>query len=117
PSWTLRHRLLRVPGVAHVPIWGERLQLLQVQTDPQRIRAADASIDQVMEVTSHALDSGILKFSNGTFVRTGGFLDTPAQRLNVQHVLPITSAGDLAQVVVDPREGNPLRLGDVADVK
>ncbi|MCU1450039.1 MAG: acriflavin resistance protein, partial [Acidimicrobiales bacterium] len=115
--WTIRNRLLRVPGVANVPIWGERLQILQVETDPQKLRAQDVSLDQVMEVTSHALDSGILKFSNGTFVGTGGFLETPVQRLNVQHVLPITSADDLAQVVVDPREGAPLRLGDVADVQ
>src|SRR5689334_9344972 len=34
--WTIRARLLRVPGVANVPIWGERLQMLQVQVDPAR---------------------------------------------------------------------------------
>ena len=32
--WKIRARLLRVPGVANVPIWGERLEMLQVQVDP-----------------------------------------------------------------------------------
>ena len=115
--WTIRNRLLRVPGVANVPIWGERLQLLQVQTDPAKLKAQDVSLEKVMDATSLALDSGILRFTNGQFVGTGGFLDTPAQRLNVRHVLPITSPQDLAQVVVDEREGQPLRLADVATVQ
>src|SRR6266498_4518742 len=33
--WTIRARLLRVPGVANVAIWGERLQLMTVQVDPK----------------------------------------------------------------------------------
>src|SRR4029453_16302015 len=36
--WTVRARLLRVPGVANVAIWGERLKMLQVQVDPQRLQ-------------------------------------------------------------------------------
>src|SRR3954466_63685 len=75
--WTVRNRLLRVPGVANVPIWGERLQLLQVQTDPEKLKAQEVSLEKVMDATSLALDSGILKFTNGQFVGTGGFLDTP----------------------------------------
>src|SRR5437588_11742345 len=115
--WTIRNRLLRVPGVANVPIWGERLQLLQVQTDPERLKGHNVSLENVMDATSLALDSGILRFTNGQFVGTGGFLDTPQQRLNVQHVLPITSPSDLAQVVVDEKDGQPIRLADVAQVK
>ena len=32
--WTIRARLLRVPGVANVAIWNERLQLMTVQVQP-----------------------------------------------------------------------------------
>ena len=38
--WKIRARLLRVPGVANVAIWGERLQQQQVQVDPRAV--ADA---------------------------------------------------------------------------
>jgi CzcA family heavy metal efflux pump len=113
--WTIRARLLRVPGVANVPIWGERLQMLQVQAEPERMKAHDVSLDQVMSTTADALDVGLLKFSNGAVVGTGGFIDTPNQRLGVKHVLPITTPEDLARVPVAEREGKPpLRLGDVA---
>ena len=115
--WKIRARLLRVPGVANVPIWGERLQMLQVQVQPERMAAHDVSLEQVMETTAAALDVGLLKFSNGAVVGTGGFIDTPNQRIGVQHVLPITTPADLARVPVEGRpDGRPLRLGDVAKV-
>jgi CzcA family heavy metal efflux pump len=114
--WNIRARLLRVPGVANVPIWGERLQMLQVQAEPEKMRAHDVSLEQVMEATADALDVGLLKFSNGAVVGTGGFMDTPNQRLQVRHVLPIATPKDLSQVIVERQGGKPLRLGQVARV-
>ncbi|HEX8930906.1 MAG TPA: efflux RND transporter permease subunit [Actinomycetota bacterium] len=114
--WNIRARLLRVPGVANVPIWGERLRMLQVQAEPEKMRAHDVSLEQVMETTSDALDVGLLKFSNGAVVGTGGFVDTPNQRLQVRHVLPIATPKDLSQVVIEQQGGKPLRLGQVARV-
>jgi CzcA family heavy metal efflux pump len=114
--WTIRARLLRVPGVANVPIWGERLQMLQVQVEPERMRAHHVSLDEVMETTANAVDVGLLKFSNGAVVGTGGFVDTPNQRLGVRHVLRIRTPKDLAEVTIGERKGKPLRLGDVATV-
>jgi CzcA family heavy metal efflux pump len=114
--WTIRARLLRVPGVANVPIWGERIQMLQVQAEPDKMKAHNVSLEQVMETTADALDVGLLKFSNGAVVGTGGFMDTPNQRLQVRHILPITTPKDLGQVVVGQRNGKPLRLNEVAQV-
>jgi CzcA family heavy metal efflux pump len=114
--WNIRARLLRVPGVANVPIWGERLRMLQVQAEPEKMRAHDVSLEQVMETTADALDVGLLKFSNGAVVGTGGFVDTPNQRLQVRHILPIATPKDLSQVVIEQQGGKPLRLGQVARV-
>ncbi|HVF15199.1 MAG TPA: efflux RND transporter permease subunit, partial [Acidimicrobiales bacterium] len=55
--WTIRQRLLRVPGVANVPIWGERIQMLSVRVDPERMAAHNVSLQTVMETTADALDS------------------------------------------------------------
>jgi Cu/Ag efflux pump CusA len=114
--WKIRARLLRVPGVANVAIWGERLEMLQVQVEPERLRAHDVSLEQVMNVTADSLDAGLLQFSEGGFIGTGGWIDTPEQRLGVRHVLPIVTPDDLAQVPIEKRNGEVLRLGDVADV-
>ena len=115
--WKIRARLLRVPGVANVPIWGERLKMIQVQVDPQRLRKLDLPLDDVMASTADALDAGLLQFSDGAVIGTGGWIETEENRLAVRHVLPIFTPEDLAQVVIEERNGEPLRLGDVATVK
>ncbi len=102
--------------MANVAIWGERLEMLQVQVEPERLRAHDVSLEQVMNVTADSLDAGLLQFSEGGFIGTGGWIDTPEQRLGVRHVLPIVTPDDLAQVPIEKRNGEVLRLGDVADV-
>lgn len=60
----------------------------------------------------------MLAYANGGHaVGTGGFVETANQRLTVQHKLPITSAEDMAEVVVEEKDGKAQGLGDVADVK
>ena len=113
--WKIRARLLRVPGVANVAIWGERLQQLHVQVDPSRMQDHGVSLEQVMETTADSLDAGLLKFSSGAVIGTGGFLGTPNQSLAIRHVLPIVTPKDLADVAVKGAS-EKVRLGDVANV-
>ena len=119
----IKPRLLGVPGVANVAIWGQRERQLQVQVDPERLRSLGVSLLDVIETTGNALVGLAADFLEASTPGTGGFIDTPNQRLGVQHVLPIKTADDLAQVPVevgnsDDASGSeqPLRLGDVATV-
>ncbi len=117
--WKIRARLLNVPGVANAPIWGERIKMPQMQVDLERMRAYDVSLNEVMDVTSSALDVGLLMYSEGSVIGTGGFIDTPNQRLGIQSTLPVLTPDTLAQVPIYDRkklDGTPLRLGDVGDV-
>jgi len=114
--WKIRARLLRVPGVANVPMWGERIKAYEVEAEPQKLASAGVSLDSLMEVTSQALDAGLLKFAEGGFIGTGGFIDTPNQRLGVRHQLPIVTPDDLAEVAVAERDGRTLKIGDLAKV-
>ena len=115
--WKVRARLLRVPGVANVLIWGERIKMPSVQVDPALLQKHDLTLDQVMTATADAIDAGLLRFSEGGFIGTGGFIDTPQQqRLQVQHDIPILTARDLARVAIVESGGRVLRLEDVADV-
>jgi CzcA family heavy metal efflux pump len=119
--WTIRARLLTVPGVANVAIWGERLKMLHVQMDPRHMAAHNVTVHDVMEVTANAVDAGLLAYSKGTgtMIGTGGFLDTPNQRLQVRFKLPIETPINLAEVVFPGRyiDGRALQLDDVAVVK
>jgi CzcA family heavy metal efflux pump len=113
----IQQRLLRVPGVAQVNMWGQRMEQQHVQVDPEKLAENGVSVQQVMSETSDALDAGLLKYSQGAVVGTGGFVETPSQRLGVRNVLPIVKPDDLARVPIERRNGEVLRLGDVANVK
>jgi CzcA family heavy metal efflux pump len=114
--YKIRPRLMGVPGVANVAIWGYRNQQLQLLLDPAKMAAAGVSLDRVEQVTADALDSGLLQHANGSVVGTGGRIETPNQQLGVRHVLPIVSPRTLAEVTVDERPGGPLRLADLGSV-
>jgi CzcA family heavy metal efflux pump len=114
--WTISPRLLAVPGVANVAIWGLRDRQLQVLVDPERLRSNQVSLDQVISTTGNALWASRLTFLEASTPGTGGFVDTANQRIEIQHTSPIKTAKDLAQVAVEGANRKPLRLGDVAEV-
>lgn len=118
--WTIRPRLMAVPGVANVAIWGERDRQLQVLVDPDRLRSHNVTLDSVIKSTRDAVTP-----------ETGGFIDTPNQRFSVTNLQPVRTAGDLGRIQVATlrRTGPsgvaaaagslaaPLMLGEVANVR
>ncbi|HEY6776754.1 MAG TPA: efflux RND transporter permease subunit [Thermoleophilaceae bacterium] len=114
--WKIRERLLRVPGVANVAIWGERLQQRHVQVDPAKLAGNDVSLQRVMNATGDALDAGLLKYNEGAIVGTGGFVESGGQRLNISNVQPAVGPQELGNVPVVRRGGRTLRLADLANV-
>ena len=94
--WTITPRLMGVPGVANVAIWGQRDRQLQVQVDPKRLQDHGASLLRVLETTGNALWVSSLSFVEASTPGTGGFIDTSNQRLGIRHILPIVSPEGLA---------------------
>jgi CzcA family heavy metal efflux pump len=103
--WTIRPKLMAVPGVANVAVWGYRDRQLQVLADPDRLRAAGVTLAELRAATGDAV-----------LVGGGGFVDTPNQRLAVQQAGAIQNADDLARTVVKIAGDAPVRVGDVARV-
>jgi CzcA family heavy metal efflux pump len=114
--WKIRARLLRVPGVAQVAIWGERLPQRHVQVDPEKLVENGVTLQQTMDVAADALEAGLLQYSEGAVVGTGGFVEAGGQRFNIRHVQPITGPEELAQVPVLERDGKVVRLADLGRV-
>jgi Cu/Ag efflux pump CusA len=114
--WTVRPRLMGVQGVANVSIWGLRDQQLQVQVDPQVLRDRNVTLNQVISTAGNAQVVSQLSFLEASTPGTGGFIETPQQRLQVRHLLEkLTDPAEVAKVPVEGA-GN-LTLGDVAQVK
>jgi CzcA family heavy metal efflux pump len=112
--WTIAPRLMGVPGVAHVAVWGNRDRQLQVLVDPEQLQAKGVTLNQIIETTGNALWVSPLTFLEASSPGSGGFIDTPNQRLTVWHVLPISSPEELAKVPIEGSDG--LFLGDVTKV-
>jgi CzcA family heavy metal efflux pump len=104
-DWTVRPRLLSVPGVAAVKVFGGEVRQLQIQVKPDRLLAFNLSIQDVLNAAGAA-----------TGVRGAGFVETAAQRLVLQTEGQSLTAEELGNVVVTQRDGRSIRLKDVADV-
>ncbi len=104
-DWTVRPRLLSVPGVAAIKVFGGETRQLQIQIRPDRLLAFGISVQDVSAAASAA-----------TGVRGAGFVETPAQRLVLQTEGQSLTAEQLGEVVVTQRDGRSIRLRDVANV-
>jgi CzcA family heavy metal efflux pump len=112
--WVMRPRLLGVPGVSNVSMFGVRDRQLQVLVDPERLRDKDVTLNQVVSTAGNAQIVSPLSFLEASTPGTGGFFETPNQRLHIRHTLPTLTPDKLGKV---PLEGRPgVRLGDVSNV-
>ncbi len=111
--WTITPKLLSVPGVANVAIWGQRARQLQVQVDTHNLQAKGVTLDQIIASTGESLWVSPLSYLESSVLGASGWIDTPNQRLGIQHVQPITKASDLSGVAI---ANSTFTLGDVASV-
>ena len=104
-DWTLRPRLLGIPGMANVSDYGGEVRQLQVQLIPGRLQIHGLTLDQVRAAVAAA-----------TGIRGAGFVDTPEQRIVLRSEGQSLTPEALGQVAVAAKDGAVLRLADVARV-
>jgi CzcA family heavy metal efflux pump len=118
--WTIKPKLVGVPGVANVAIWGQRLREMQIHVDPERLRDARLMQGDIIQAAGDSLWITPLSFLRGSTPGTGGFIDNRNQRLGVHHKMPIVTPEDMAKVAVTPQHllmtGRQMTLGEVAEV-
>ncbi|HSO68975.1 MAG TPA: efflux RND transporter permease subunit [Arachnia sp.] len=113
--WVVRPRIMGIPGVANVAIWGQRERQLQVQVDPEVLLAKGVTLEQVISSAGNAQIVSPLTFLEASTPGTGGFIETVQQRLQVRHVFDkFATTEELGKIPVD--EGKGLRLRDVATI-
>lgn len=116
--WSIRPKLLGVPGVANVAIFGQRERQLQVQVDAPAMAQHDVTLQEVISTSGNALWVSPLSYLNASSPGTGGFVDTFGTRLEIRHVSPISTADELGRVALERGDGtsSSLVLSDVATV-
>jgi CzcA family heavy metal efflux pump len=114
--WKIRARLLRVPGVAQVAIYGERIPQRHIQVDPKKLAQHNVTLRQVMDAGADAVEAGLMQYTDGAIVGTGGFIEEGGQRFNIRHVQPIVDPEQISKIPVVERNGKVIRMGDLGQV-
>ena len=105
-DWTLRPRLLAVPGVAKVDIFGGEVRQLQIEVKPERLLAFNLALDDVLAAARKA-----------TAVRGAGFVEDANQRVVLRTEGQALTPAQLGETLVKWENGLALKLRDVADVR
>jgi CzcA family heavy metal efflux pump len=104
-EWTVRPRLLAVPGVARAIIYGGGRREIEIAVNPLKLAALHLSISEVTAAASAAIG-----------VRASGFIDTPTQRVLIRAQADAQTPQAIAATVITQRQGANVTLGDVAEV-
>ncbi len=104
-DWTIRLRLLAVPGVANVAVFGGDVRSLQIQVHPDQLIRYGIGLNDVLTVARAA-----------TGIRGAGFMDSPNQRIVLQAEGQSLTPAALARTAVLQQGAGVVTLGDVADV-
>jgi len=105
-DWTLRPRLLSIPGVAQVISIGGGVRQYQILLSASKIQKLQLSIDDV----EHFLSD----ISKNT---TGGFIDMDRKEYLIRNIGVTKSKEDILKSVVGIHLGHPIVVGDIAEVK
>ncbi len=104
-DWTLRQRLLAVPGVSKVAVFGSDVRSLQVQIRPDDLLRYNLSMEDVLDAARRA-----------TAITGAGFIETKNQRIVLQSEGQSIDPSELARTVVSSASGASVLLKDVAEV-
>src|SRR5690606_11006825 len=105
-DWTLRPRLMAIPGVAQViPIGGE---VRQFQVQPNTTRMSELGI------THEQLEAALKGFASNT---SGGFLELSGREFLIRHLGRTSRLDDLRNLALTAtKTGQPILLRQIADV-
>ncbi|MEP7217295.1 MAG: efflux RND transporter permease subunit, partial [Bacteroidota bacterium] len=104
-DFTIRQRLLTIPGIAQViPIGGDVKQY-QVRVDKEKLKTYGVSIREVEEAAA-----------GSNINTTGGYLEIGPEEFLVRNIARTTNIADIATTVVKTANGVPITIGEVAQV-
>lgn len=104
-DWTIRPKLLAVPGVSQIYVVGGSVRQFAILPNPTAMRQLDVSLEQIEQATS--------RFGANS---SGGFNDLYAAEFIIRNIGRSTSIADIRNLVVALRDDRPVTLGQVADV-
>jgi CzcA family heavy metal efflux pump len=105
-DWTLKPRVLAVPGISKVVTYGGRVAQYQIVVHPDALRNYDLTLADISNAARGA-----------TALGPAGITETGGQRLPIRSEAQASSVADLKEAIVAYRQATPLRLSQVAEVR
>jgi len=105
-DWVVERAIRQVPGVADVVAMGGFIKQYEVQPDLDKLRAYKLSFQNLLD----ALGRGNAN-AGGSYVSQG------SQQFAIRGIGLLRSAEDIGQIVVTSRNGTPILIRDIAQVK
>ena len=105
-DWVIKPRLLAVPGVAHVIVFGGQVRQIQILPDTRKLASYNITMSEVADAARTALT-----------LRGAGFIDLAAQRVLIKSPTPEPDIAALSEAVIALRNDTPVLLRDVATVE
>lgn len=106
-EFDLRNQLLAVPGVAQVVAIGGELPEYQVDVHQEQLLLHDLSLEDVIDAAQQAHSTA----------GAGYLADVNGLELPIRQTGRVRSVADVAGTVVRYRDGNPVTIGQVAEVR
>jgi CzcA family heavy metal efflux pump len=104
-DWTVKPRMLSVPGIARCIVFGGEVRQFQIQVHPDRLRAYGLSLSDVRDAARAS-----------TGVTGAGWVENANQRVLIQTEGQSLTASALGEVVVQRKDGQSVRLRDIGNV-
>ena len=105
-DWVVERAIRQVPGVADVVAMGGFIKQYEVQPDLDKLRAYKLSFQNLLD----ALGRGNAN-AGGSYVSQG------SQQFAIRGIGLLRSAEDIGQIVVTSRNGTPILIRDIAQIK
>jgi HAE1 family hydrophobic/amphiphilic exporter-1 len=103
---TIAQRISMISGVAQVLVYGAKKFAVRIYLDPKALASREIGFDEVVA----AIDKGNVNLPTGT-------LYGDREALNIQTTGQLMNAAAFKPLVVAYRNGSPVRLGEIGDVR
>lgn len=105
-DWQIAFQLRSVPGVIEVNTFGGELKTYEIQVDPNKLKNYGISLNKVFQ-----------SLSENNANAGGGSISHGFEQRLIRGEGLVSSLDDIGSIVLDSRNGTPIRIADIAHVR
>ncbi|RIW17447.1 CusA/CzcA family heavy metal efflux RND transporter [Algoriphagus lacus] len=105
-DWVVRRQLAGISGVVEINTWGGYLKQYEVAINPERLKGMNINLATVYEV-----------LSKNNSVAGGSYIEKTNESFFIRGEGLVSSLEDIGNIVVEVRNGSPVYIRDIAEVR